>query len=196
MEGENVQHRQAGSEVHSGAAQQSGRGAHRTVTHSVTTNTCYTATTGAGHTAVTGPGTVWASPPHEPTALKSEGIRAGEIIAWRVWYVEDDKLLGLWVHNRWIPGEPVRGDPAAGYGVHAFKKKERAEYEACRADRVPWAVGQVALWGDIIEHEGGYRAEFGSVHSLVAFSKDVPEEARRLLREKYKVPAFKLDDAA
>jgi hypothetical protein len=28
-------------------------------------------------------------------------------------------------------------------------------------------VGHAALWGDVIEHEYGYRAQYGSVHNIM-----------------------------
>jgi hypothetical protein len=75
--------------------------------------------------------------------------------------------------HAWLPHIPVQGDPhLEGTGVHAFKSLDEA---FAYADKVRgWifpsgnvVVGHVALWGDVIEHEHGYRAQYGSVHNIM-----------------------------
>lgn len=104
-------------------------------------------------------------------AIEDAGIRAGEIIGWRAWMVTDRGLLASMVAcNVWKPGEPMKADvmlSTAG-GVHAFKTLDQANRQygwwAFGGSRV--ALGEVALWGEVIEHDGGWRAEFGAVHSI------------------------------
>lgn len=79
----------------------------------------------------------------------------------------------------------MTGDVRRVYGVHAFKDEARAlaycrlyamqeaMFESIiyhgRPGCVPWrpfAIGTVALWGEVIEHEEGYRAEFAKVMSI------------------------------
>jgi hypothetical protein len=69
----------------------------------------------------------------------------------------------------WSPDEPMYGNVEDGStryggGVHAFKTQGQVlqEYEGCG----PLAIGTVALWGTVIQHEYGYRAEWGRVSSL------------------------------
>lgn len=140
------------------------------------------------------------SRPHEPTTLKSEGLVVGEIIAWRAWNVRDEDLLSVVADGKiWSPTEPMQGDAAGGYGVHAYKGPHGPvldEYVRRNSDKL-WVIGEVAMWGDIIEHEDGYRSEFARVHSLVTWHDGVKPFHRKVLAEKYlKRPEYKIDDAA
>ena len=125
--------------------------------------------------------------PHPKTALKSEGIRAGEIIAWRAYRVDGDTLRSATADAIWSGAEPMKGDAAGGYGIHAYKSPHGPMMDgyADTHQNGMWVIGEVALWGDVIEHERGYRAEFGRVHSLVTWSKAVPGLARAAIEQKY-----------
>jgi hypothetical protein len=80
--------------------------------------------------------------------------------------------------HAWLPHAPVRGDlHVGGAGIHAFKSFDEAFKYAEKAS--DWifpngnvVVGHVALWGDVIEHEHGYRAEYGSVYDIVSVTRD------------------------
>jgi hypothetical protein len=108
-------------------------------------------------------------------AIPFAGFRAGEIIAPRVWTAYGGLLHSVFfLGHPWLPHFPVQGDPHThGSGIHAFKTLDEAH---CYADKARhwifpgWnvVVGRAALWGDVVEHEHGYRAEFGAVHSLLA----------------------------
>lgn len=140
----------------------------------------------------------WSSRPREPAAIENAGIRAGEVMAWRAWRVEDgDRLCSVYIASAvWIPGEPMRGQVTDRTGgVHAFKElNDVSEYISryaakdifgvvfvrdlngddglwpnglcTRSADLPYIVGRVALWGQIVEHERGYRAEFAKIASL------------------------------
>ena len=139
------------------------------------------------------------APPHKPTALKSEGVRAGEVIGWRAWRINShDELVSATADTIWHASEPMSGNPASGYGIHAYKGPVGPALDGYAArTRSEWVVGEVALWGDIIEHEEGYRAEFARVHSLVTWADDVSKEQRARIADKYlRRVDFKLDDAA
>ncbi len=146
----------------------------------------------------------WASqpagPPHSPTDLKSERVIAGEIIAWRAWHIRNDGELWSVVatDKSWSPDQPMRGDPAGGYGIHAYKGPHGPVLDSyvTRGGDTLWVIGEVALWGDIIEHTEGYRAEFARVHSLVTWHEKVPESLREWIRKRYLANTFKLNDAA
>jgi hypothetical protein len=61
-------------------------------------------------------------------------------------------------------------------------------------DSPPDAVvfGRVELWGEVIEHEDGYRAEFASIVSLdclvIGFSQLPPRGLLARLHAKYVIP--------
>ena len=96
-------------------------------------------------------------------------IEIGEIIAWRAWRLREDGLLAS-IHidkTLWFPGAVVSGVVDAICGVHGFKSQQDAiDCVKSLAIPPPTIVGQVALWGKVIEHELGYRASYACVHSL------------------------------
>jgi len=139
--------------------------------------------------------------PHAATDLKSEAMVAGEIIAWRAWKVVEGGLASVVAEVKpWSATEPMVGDPASGYGVHAYKGPHGPLLDGyvSASSSEKWVIGEVALWGDVIEHEEGYRAEFARVHSLVTWSEGVSEAQRELIKTAYLThcPVHKIDDAA
>lgn len=99
--------------------------------------------------------------------LKTEGFRCGEILAWRGWRVTPQGFLrSMSADVIWGPGEPMDGKTKSSEehcGVYAYKKLR--DFLSAHSDDLD-VYGQVALWGDVIEHELGYRAEYAKVISL------------------------------
>lgn len=94
--------------------------------------------------------------------VPSDGIKVGEIVGWRCWVASDfqsqsPRLLSCHTKTLWVPGEPMKGDVKA-QGVHAWNDRGFAEEYAHNYG--PAVIGSVALWGDVVEHKNGYRAEF------------------------------------
>jgi len=111
------------------------------------------------------------------TGIEPELARLLEpIVAWRTWTLGRSRLaerpLLLPIAgpgSPWVPREPARAScrrrgvhggvvPGARCrcGLHATD-----ELEPLRRAREPTVLGRVALWGRVIEHEHGYRAEYG-----------------------------------
>ncbi len=163
-------------------------------------------------------------PPSPPT-LPHAGIRAGEMIGHRLWWVIHEKgeewLCSLAHRHFWQPGETVQGDtlkPVGNWqwhskpifgGTYAFAlpdyiMPELAEWQKAIAmmgdtrnviwfGGIDWeplyetrtlVAGTVKMWGDVVEHERGYRAEFAKINSLDAAYGDCDLEK---LRIKYKI---------
>ncbi len=103
------------------------------------------------------------------STLENTGIEIGEIIAWRAWRLREDGLLAS-IHidkTLWSPGAVVSGVVNNICGVHAFKSQQDAiDCAKSWAIPPPTIVGQVALWGKVIEHEWGYRGSYARVHSI------------------------------
>jgi hypothetical protein len=118
-------------------------------------------------------------PPHNENraahTLKHEGIRVGEIIAYRAWRV----LEQSWMQRAdnclhrvfrkdyvWDPYRPASGD-VREHGIYSFKEVIRCweEYDYSGAGG-PLLFGKVKIWGEIVEHEVGYRSEFARIVSL------------------------------
>src|SRR5262245_4411522 len=113
--------------------------------------------------------------------LGEPGIRAGEIIGWRVWKLRNGLLHSVIDPYTWHPGvfERSSSQKNGGYydynpGYHAFRHKEQAEREApMLAYSSLAAIGSVALWGEVIEHEYGWRAEYAAVLSIIKITGDI-----------------------
>jgi hypothetical protein len=59
-------------------------------------------------------------------------------------------------------------------GYHAFKDKEQAEREAfIHASWSPCVIGSVAMWGEVIEHQHGWRSEYAAVQSIAEITGDI-----------------------
>lgn len=89
------------------------------------------------------------------------GIVLGEIEGFRAWRIFNGCLVSLCVDDVWLPGEPMTATDVNEdntNGAHAFKTLTQAINYA--GPHEPFAVGRVKLWGQIIEHAFGYRAEF------------------------------------
>lgn len=145
--------------------------------------------------------------------LPHEGVRAGEVIGWRWWWVRQQRSQGIWLeslaHSReWVPGETVYGDvtkpvyrgraflwyaPTLNIygGTYSFATKERALLEEggfrtslidaqkrrdrfapaqvlleIDGERVAAVLGKIKMWGEIVEHKEGYRAEYAKILAL------------------------------
>jgi len=126
--------------------------------------------------------------PHLPP-LKTEGIRLGEIIAWRGWRLTSSGFLkSMSADVIWPPGEPMEGKTKSSEehnGCYAYKTARDflKNHEGSGLD----VYGKVALWGDVIEHELGYRAQFAKVVSIEHFLKAPAPHKLFIkdLREKY-----------
>ncbi len=147
----------------------------------------------------------------EAAPIPYAGIRAGEIIGYRAWKVFHNLNLSSLAHLFiWEPGATIEGDlnevvmtSFDGFnlisiygGVYAY-----ADESPCQAERERWqrrlistgddiyrlygiALGTVKLWGEVVEHERGYRAQYAKIASLDEVIGDVDLQA---LRDKYNV---------
>ena len=171
----------------------------------------------------------WLTPLYEPPPIPYAGVRSGEIIAYRLWWVINGKLCS-WIHRQiWEPGEAMRGDINAvvdGYsppiygGVYGFANIALAVTEAYNLigqtkqfakemwissfpihETSLFVLGSIALWGEVVEHEHGWRGEFAKVNSIdhifcVDDSHDPTNQNLILqhLRTTYALPQPKLPD--
>lgn len=109
-------------------------------------------------------------------ALLPSEFRAGEFVAWRAWRLHrhGDTITSCYMNDVWTHGSIISGRPvdAVESGVHAWKNrndaidyaKEILSFRSSTDEQV--IVGQVKLWGNIIEHEHGYRAQHGQLAGI------------------------------
>jgi hypothetical protein len=125
-------------------------------------------------------------------ALGESRIRAGEIIGWRFWKLCNGLLYSVYIPYTWRPGVFERSEDKKGgcrnFGYHAFRDKEQAEREAS-AHWSPIVIGSVAMWGEVIEHQHGWRSEYAAVRSIIKITGDIRFWRKHWLllelREKY-----------
>lgn len=107
------------------------------------------------------------------TTIEDTGIRAGEIIGYRAWMLTDrGRLSSMFACYEWTPGAVEKADNKFPWlGLHAFKtlRQAKAAYR-CYTSNGTVVFGSVAMWGEVIEHERGYRAEYAAVHSIIKLS--------------------------
>src|SRR5262245_18104703 len=119
-------------------------------------------------------------------ALGEPRIRAGEIIDWHCWKLRNRLLSSVFVSYTWRPGVIERssakryGSEDLGHhpltnnlGYHAFRDKEQAECDASWHGWYPAVIGSVAMWGEVIEHQYGWRSEYAAVRSIVEITGDI-----------------------
>jgi len=106
--------------------------------------------------------------------LRHEGIRAGEIIAYRAcrvigptWFRRgDDWLHSVLVRNYvWLPDEPACGDVTT-HGIYSFRHEIRSAEDYGYSVRGLLLFGKVKIWGEVVEHEAGFRSQFGKIVRL------------------------------
>jgi hypothetical protein len=122
--------------------------------------------------------------------LKHEGIRVGEIIAYRAWRVivsswlqkSDDLLHSVFMKDYvWLPDIPASGDVRT-HGIYSFRDVicSREGYGYTLGKAGPMLFGRVKIWGEIVEHEAGHRSEFAKIVSLDYGDPELLEKFRRV----------------
>ena len=120
-----------------------------------------------------------------PTSLTIEGanpnsretcIRTGEITGYRVWRANNTRLRSLVMGHVWTPNAiemvdyPLPLPWGYGYGFHAFKTLELAEHEMEIGEAnylcSDLVMGEVEMWGEVIEHALGYRSRYVKITKL------------------------------
>lgn len=130
----------------------------------------------------------------EPTKpVESAGIKLGEIIGWRMWNYYKGYLRSFSADRIWAPEERMTGEPSdnGSDGIWAFKEKNRALKKMLEGsynnESVGTVYGSVKLWGKIVEHELGYRAECAKIVSLedVYIQQGDKQQILKDLRKQY-----------
>jgi hypothetical protein len=119
----------------------------------------------------------------KPEPLPRADMQVCDLIGWRVWRITSlGYLRSLTADAIWLPGVPMEapavvdshGATKTGgtdLGIHVFKERNGAileveNYASRYEQHVGYAVGSVLLWGEVVEHERGYRAERAKIKSI------------------------------
>lgn len=90
---------------------------------------------------------------------------AGVIRAFRAWKLEGGKLRSTYRSTSWPPGSATNTHAAIkpeqrSVGVHAVKELRDVHLvSSVDLQKKDAVVGEVLLWGDVAEHDNGFRAE-------------------------------------
>jgi hypothetical protein len=123
--------------------------------------------------------------------LQHDGIRAGEIIAYRAWRVmtpsllrrgDDDLLHSVLIQDYvWLPDEPASGDVKT-HGIYSFRGAVRSKEDYGYDAYGVLLFGKVKIWGEVVEHENGYRSQFGKIVSLDHGDPELLDKFRKVYR--------------
>lgn len=111
----------------------------------------------------------------EPLKIEEAGISAGEIIGYRAWRVlSNDELTSMYTETyTWRPGQihKINHSLDVTEGFYAFKEHAQLMAEfgvplGMVSEWSPIVYGTVALWGEVIEHDFGYRAQYAAIKSF------------------------------
>lgn len=94
----------------------------------------------------------------------------GEVVAWRCWALETVPFLtSTYMRNHfWLPNAVEEASEVGDQnrlGFHAWRTERQATMYTHECGS-PVVIGTVKLWGDVVHHEFGYRAQFAKIRSL------------------------------
>ena len=123
-------------------------------------------------------------PPNADTSHLPTQDTLGEIVAWRAWGFSNGYLTSPWQHTLWHAQQEVEAESPfeCSAGVFAHKTKEQAIDQEGHNYAV---IGTVLLWGDVVEHESGYRAQFARVGKLHHFRDTYSDSFKKWLASEY-----------
>jgi hypothetical protein len=124
--------------------------------------------------------------------IKHDGVRVGEIIAYRAWRVikpgwlqsGDNRLHSVLMKDYvWHPDEPASGDVRT-HGIYSCRNvvRSREEYLYFVSINASLLFGKVKIWGEVVEHEWGYRSQFGKIVSLDYGVPELLDKFRKIYR--------------
>lgn len=143
--------------------------------------------------------------------IKHEGVKLGEVIAFRAWRVRQKRrglflrpgsdLIAMAREIAWAPGAVMEGDvDKDDEGVHASKHLGQVieNYASDPQNALPVVYGKVALWGEICEATEGYRAQYGRPVEFLGILPACETDLLEALRKRYfppEPPRHDSDDA-
>ncbi len=82
----------------------------------------------------------------------------------------------------WHPDEPASGDVRT-HGIYSCRDVVRSREEYLYfVGAAPLLFGKVKIWGEVVEHEWGYRSRFGKIVSLDYGDPELLDKFRKIYR--------------
>ncbi len=123
--------------------------------------------------------------------IEHSGIRVGEIISYRAWRVPNhswfkrghERLCSVYISEFvWDPEKPAAADVRT-HGIYSFRKVVRSRDEYGYDIPIGHLLfGRIRIWGEIVEHERGYRSQFAKIISLDYGDPNLLEKFRLIYR--------------
>ena len=108
----------------------------------------------------------------------------GELVGWRAWKFENGQLKSPYRDQLWKPNATIKADSKPSEsrgGIYAHKTRDRLEQQES-----DWTlIGTVLLWGDVVEHEHGYRGEFAKLGQIIGFAENMSESFKAWLKAEF-----------
>jgi hypothetical protein len=100
------------------------------------------------------------------------GWRAWRLVSWKLFKAPHEVQLESIVYPMiWHPVKPVQAPVGLEVpsGVHAWQTNAQCvAHSKLYGDYArDWIIGEVSLWGHVVKHEHGYRAEFAYPRRLI-----------------------------
>jgi hypothetical protein len=95
----------------------------------------------------------------------------------------DDRLHSVLMKDYvWHPDEPASGDVRT-HGLYSCRDVVRSREEYLYfVGAAPLLFGKVKIWGEVVEHEWGYRSQFGKIVSLDYGDPELLDKFRKIYR--------------
>jgi hypothetical protein len=111
----------------------------------------------------------------------------GEFVGWRVWKYDRGYLKSTYMATAWFPEDIMTGHVGFGNkqgGIYAFRDKGHA-LEMLIATNPPAFLGSIELWGDVYEHQNGFRGQYASIRTIDMASDEEAAKFLPKLRQQY-----------
>lgn len=130
-----------------------------------------------------------------PKPVLKREVKLGEVTGYRCWKIENGLLRSVYQKDIWQPGQILEGRELEDWGhrgIHSWKEPGSRQFlqylmdylaqveqslmdvytgtslgrPQLHATNTAMVTGSVLMWGDVVEHEHGYRGEFAKVKSI------------------------------
>lgn len=127
-----------------------------------------------------------------------ETLSSKLVVREEIYVIEEDRIASNNYDSPVLPGDydqvGIHGWKNVGEAINYVLETENRQLVSSLIEngvvrtRVPWAFGRVKLWGQVIHHERGYRAEFAKITAIdgvMGMDSDDAMEMLEMLRALY-----------
>ena len=95
-------------------------------------------------------------------------MEVGELIGYRAWLWKAPYLHSITQSEyKWDYDQPAGGDSlSSSGGIYSFADMKTLKAELKLDCGIGYVYGSIYIWGEVITHETGYRAQYARIRSL------------------------------